>query len=188
MNPFSLALKAASWKAKLGIFAGIALMLLITHGAAFWVGLNKGKTISEVKIAKYEKDLADLRTKKVAAQVVINDKIRTVYVDRVRVEKEVQFKNNNIIRDNVISRDKTLANGWIYAHNQAVIGQLIDPVRAANDVESGVKDADALQVIARNLSTARLCATQNDGWKSWYAETKKMYDDFSAKHPTTEKK
>ncbi len=174
-------MKGLTWKIKLALAAGLIFLFVVTNLASYTIGLNKGKEISKTEIARYETRITELQNKAIKGQVVINDRVRTVYVDREKVITETKIINRDVIQNNVVSRPQTLSNGWVYSYNQSVQGLEIDAQRAANDIESGVKDVDALQTLNTNNATTRLCMAKVAGWEQWHAETKKMYDEFTAK-------
>ena len=184
-GPVGLGLKALTMKAKL-IGIGVSLLFLaVLMGASYMVGLTKGKGISRGVIAEYETKLATAQADKNKLQGELNEKVTTVFVDRVRTIERTVDANSRVIDGNVSSRDKNLSFGWIYAHNQAAAGLPIDPQTASNSFDSGIKDKDALQVIAQNYGSDKQKDATIQGWQQWYSDTKKMYDDYSKK---TEKK
>lgn len=184
-GPLGLGFSALTAKAKL-IGIGVSLLFIaVLMGSSYMVGLTKGKGISRGVIAEYETKLATAQADKNKLQGELNEKVTTIYVDKVRTIEHVVDSNSGVIDANVSSRDKNLSFGWIYAHNQAAAGLPIDPQTAANDYDSGIKDKDALQVIAKNYGTDKQKDATIQGWQQWYDNTKKMYDDYSKK---TEKK
>jgi hypothetical protein len=179
LNPLVLGFKALTGKAKLALIGIFLAMMVVTHGSAWFVGYQKGKNISVVAIANYEKSKNKLQADVNKGQGKVNEKTITVYRDRVQVVHDVVYKNRDIIRDNVVSRDSTFSMGWINAHNAAALGFPVNPEAAANKTPSGVKDADALITVAGNYGAAHQCQAQLQGWQNWYADTKKMYEDFA---------
>jgi hypothetical protein len=185
-GPIGLAFKALSWKVKLGIAAGLLVLLTITHGSAYLIGLNKGKAISATAIAQYETKIAHLQGEINKGQGNINGSVQIKYVDRTNTIHEIEYRNRDVIKNNVTNRDETVSCGWIYAHNQSALGKPIDPALAADSKPCNVNDVAVLTTVAANYNAAHLKDAKIEGLQEWITRTKQMYDDFATKGKSPE--
>lgn len=186
MSPFRLAFSATTWRVKLIIFGLVLALMSITHGATYYIAYNKGKAISQIEISQYKNQITTLQSRINKGQGTINEKVVVKYLDRDHYIDRVVYQNHDVIRDVVVSRPSTVTEGWVYSHDQAVTGSLIDPVLASNSTPSGIKDTDVLQTVATNYGSSLHNQNQVTSWQTWYVNTKAMYDKFSADRKATE--
>jgi hypothetical protein len=186
-SAFKLGLGTLSIGEKL---AALGVVLLLLFSSYAFVGhhyYKKGEAISAIQISKYESAIHDLQAKKSQGQVVINDRIVTKYVDRIRNVDRIVNTNHDVIQRVIVDRPSTFSLGWIDAHNQSALGLAIDPAKAANADASGITDKAALDIIASNYQKYHQCQIVVDGWKEWYGNTSKLYQDSNSKVPQEKK-
>jgi hypothetical protein len=180
MNYFSvlrMGIGALSIKEKLIIFGSVLFALIMSHVAVGFIFYNKGKNLSSIEIAHYQTQISQLQSNVNRGQVVVNDRVVTKVVDRIKNVDHIVYVNKNIIKTVVVERPGSYSNGWIAAHNQSALGLPIDPALAADSAPSGVTDNAALDIITGNYGKYHQCLIVVDGWKEWYTNTVKLYQD-----------
>lgn len=133
------AFKALGWGGKALVLAAILAIL----ASCYYVGLDRGKNISKVEIAKYEGKIKTLEAERNAAQAKIDVRYVTQYKDRIQYVDRVVTKTRTVVEQSV-PEQFTLSKGWIYAYNQSVRGLDVDPAKASDATPSTVTEMRAL--------------------------------------------
>jgi len=129
----------------------------------------------------YLKKLAEMQEKvKVAEEKSqqVNEVIKTVYVDKVKVIKQKGKDNVKYIEKVVTKYDNlcTLSNAAIRVHNSASQNQVATSAGGADEGTSDVKASELIKTVTDNYSTYYQTREQVIGWQQWYKEQKKIYE------------
>lgn len=163
--------KTFGWKGKLGILAAI-LALLAAFGGLYKTGYNSGAEVSKTEIARYKNKSLALQKKLAAAQTQVDTKIVTEYKDRTAYVDRVVYKTKTVVQTSV-PEQYNLSNGWVYAYNQSVAGEEVDPTKASDGKPSSTTDRTALLAIAGNNGICLANQAQLDSLQKWILETEK---------------
>ncbi len=172
------------WKIVGLLLAAIVLTNSINWFTTSRIYYAKGKTISKLAIADYEKKLVELGIHVRDGVIKVDKQVVTIYRDRVQYVDRVVTKNGEtIIKYVPVPRDKDgkeimVPKGWIYAHNQAAEGKIIDPALARDATPTGVSYAVALQIIADNYGTYQKLVAQVEGWQNYYKGLQQVYENY----------
>lgn len=150
------------------------VFFLVFVGCVYFEGSLKGKE-------GYLKELAELQEKiKVAEEKSqkVNEVIKTVYVDRVKVIKQKGKDNVKYIEKIVTKYDNlcTLSNAAIRVHNSASQNEVARSADGVDEGTSNVKISEVLTTVNDNYSTYYQTREQVIGWQQWYKEQKKIYE------------
>ncbi len=169
----------ATWKTKLGIGLAILVALGIALFAAYKIGYSKGENISAVEISKFQKEKAELQTKVVQAQAKVDTRVVTQYVTKIAYQDKIVYRNRDIIRTVIKDRPlhETVSNGWVYAHNQSVLGLEIDPIKAEDPLASGFLDSVILERVTDNYAIGNKAITQLEALQQWITESWKAKNE-----------
>lgn len=171
----------ATWKLRIMAGAAIIAALAIAIWAAHLIGYTKGKNISRVEIERYEKEVANKQVQVVTKIVKGDDRIVTKYIETVRYQDRIVYQNSDIIKTVVVDRpvDQSVSNGWVYAHNQSVATQPIDPTLAADAKPSGIPDSQILLGVTDNYAKANQCAAQLLSLQELIRQREKTIEEFN---------
>jgi hypothetical protein len=167
------------WGRKLMVGAAILAVLAGLVFAVHQIGYQKGHNESKVAIAKYEAGVQKLRADLAVERGKVDTKVVTEYLTKRETETVVEYRNRDVIRNAVVSRPENLSKGWVYAHNQATKGQIVEFDLAKIGTPSIVRDVDALDIIQQNYAIARRNKAKLDGLQSWVRETGKAYEQVN---------
>lgn len=167
------------WGRKIMVGAAILAVLAGLVFAVHQVGYQKGHNESKVAIAKYEAGVQKLRADLAVERGKVDTKVVTQYLTKRETETVVEYRNRDVIRNAVVSRPENLSQGWVYAHNQASKGQIVNFDLAKISTPSIVRDVDALDTIQQNYAIARRNKAKLDGLQSWVRETGKAYEQVN---------
>lgn len=179
MNLGNLGAKLAANKAKLIAGAAVLVALVIAVGAAHHIGYTKGSARSDLEISRYEKQVSDLNIELKNSQGKVTERIVTEYVPRVVERTRVVTRNVEVIKE-VVPEQWVLSKGWIYAYNQTILGEPIDPALAANEEPSGVYDSTALDVIGQNNGIANANHDQLVTLQEWVRQQQEATNEARA--------
>lgn len=176
-NPISLIppqYKIAAYIVAFVLFVGILF------GGGFWSGWTVAENKYTAIIATMEKDAAELRAANAELQTKLTEEIANVkervitkYVDRVRVIKEKQY----VYRDkatNAVPAQYELSNGWVHLHDAAATNTDADSTRSADGTTSGVKDNQALAIVADNYAACHANAEQLKSLQDYVREVQRV--------------
>jgi len=152
-----------------GILGGI-LVLVGTYEFGKYVGFKEGKAISEKVITDYENKILKLKNELEKKQIVVDTKVETVYVDRIKTIKEKEYVYVNQAAS-ILPASFELSNGWVYLHDQAARGRDADASFVSDGSPSGIKDNQGLEVVIRNYAS---CSTDRERLKAlqeWVTST-----------------
>lgn len=171
----SIAAKLAGMKYKLIAGVAVAAALAFAGYSLHQMGLTEGRAEAREAIAEYERKVTDLQRDLSEKTTEVSEKIVTEYVDRVVTRERIVYKNNEVIVE-VVPDTFKLSKGWVYAYNQTVLGQPIDPDLALDDTESSVSDREGLSLIATNNAICLANTDKLTSLQSWVRETEKVYE------------
>lgn len=108
----------------------------------------------------------------------VNEVIKTVYVDKVRVIKEKGEENVKYIETVVTKYDNlcTLSNAAIKLHDSASQNEMARSTSGTNEGTSNVKISEFLRTVTDNYTTYYQTREQVIGWQQWYNEQKKIFE------------
>lgn len=154
-------------------------MIMAFLGAIFWLGQMAGEARMEQAIDQYKKQVEALnkdleKERQNIKEVVVTEYIETIkYLDKVRIEYQTQVVE--------VPSKCSVAEGWVYLHDRAALGLPSDPALSADPTDSGVKDKDALAVVADNYVTCRKNAEQLTKLLSYLDQVDKAVNEANAK-------
>jgi hypothetical protein len=108
----------------------------------------------------------------------VNEVIKTVYIDKVKVITE-KGKENAVYIDKVVTKYDnicTLSNSAIRVHDGASQNELAQGTGGIDEGTSNVKISELLQTITENYTTYYKTREQVIGWQQWYNEQKKIFE------------
>lgn len=179
MSLTSIGTKLAMHKAKLITGAAVLAALVIAIGASYHMGYTKGEAQADFQIASYKADVQKLRADLLSAQGTVTERIVTEYVPQVIERTRIVTRNQEVIKE-VVPAQWTLSKGWIYAYNQTVLGEPIDPDLAMNEEPSGIYDSTALDVIGQNNAIANENIAQQTALQQWIREQEEVANNASS--------
>lgn len=148
------------------------LAVIIVALALFGTGYYKGLQVSKERIALFEaKAKADYERLKAAyekAKNDVNEKIVIQYVDRIVEVVKWRTKNVEIVKE--VPSNCELSAGWVHVHDSSAAGRDADRAAAADGSSSGIKDTEALEVVADNYGICAANAEKVKAWQNWYTE------------------
>jgi len=108
----------------------------------------------------------------------VNERIKTVYVDRVQIIKEKGKDNVKYIEKVVTKYDNmcTLSNAAIGVHNSASQNEVARSTTGTDEGASDVKISELLKTINDNYSIYYQTREQVIAWQTWYNEQKKIFE------------
>jgi hypothetical protein len=108
----------------------------------------------------------------------VNEVIRTVYVDRVKVIKEKSEDNVKYVEKIVTKYDNlcTLSNAAIKLHDSASQNEMARGAPGTDEGTSNVKASELLRTVTENYATYYQTREQVIGWQQWYNEQKKIFE------------
>jgi hypothetical protein len=161
------------------IGGGVLLLIVVALlGYGFYRVYNAGVNTAKVSISKYEKDIETLRRKLNEKDARTKERIITEYHEKVIYRTKVQVVNRDIIT-RIVPEQFNLSNGWVYAHDQASKGELIDESKAANATPSETSDKEALLVVTENYDGYNRTADQLEALQKYLKETQKNAEDVN---------
>lgn len=112
--------------------------------------------------------------KVVQSQIVVTEKVRTEYVERVKVLDGITTTIQSEVTRYVESKPLTMAClldlRWVGLHNAAAAGTLPPPASGADGTSSTITLADALQPITGNYATYHQVAARLTALQRWVRE------------------
>lgn len=152
-----------------------AFFVVLLIGMYFEGSLNNKKD--------YLKKLSDMQEKiRIAEEKShqVNEVIKTVYIDRVKVIKQRGKENVEYIEKIVTKYDNlcTLSNAAIRVHNGASQNQVARSTEGIDEGTSDVKASELLKTVTDNYTTYYQTREQLIGWQQWYKEQKKIYESL----------
>lgn len=160
------AFKLLSWKAKLGIGLAILLSYVGVFFAGHQIGYTKGVSQAKVQIAQFEAKATKQNSKLKDVQNKSNEVTVIKYVDRVKVVEKNVYVNRDVIKT-VVPEQFNVSKGWLYAHNQAVLGLPVDPELAKDPTPSKASDLLALLKINENYGVCLANKAQVEALLEW---------------------
>lgn len=157
------------------------LAVAVAFLGVFTYGYMKGNENSNIAIAKYEKQVADQGHRIVNGQIVVNDKIVTVYQDRIKKVYIRKEYNDGLIENVVPDSSNELALGWVRVHDAAATGSDVTAASAADAAPSGVTPNPALRVIAGNYGICQENAEQLEALQNWIKDSAKNVEAANKK-------
>jgi hypothetical protein len=146
------------------------LAVIIVALALYSTGYYKGLQVSKERIALFEaKALADYQQLRAAyerAKNDVNEKIVIKYVDRIVEVVKWRTKNVEIVKE--VPSNCELSAGWVHVHDSSAEGRDADSAAAADGTSSGIKDTEALEVVADNYGICAINAEKVKAWQDWY--------------------
>lgn len=146
------------------------LAVIIVAIALYGTGYYKGLQVSKERIALFEaKAMADyerLRAAYEKAKNTVNEKVVIKYVDRIVEVVRWRTKNVEIVKE--VPSNCELSNGWVHVHDSSAEGRDADRAQAADGASSGIKDTEALEVVADNYGICAANAEKVKAWQDWY--------------------
>ncbi len=120
----------------------------------------------ELKISKYETDANKLSAQLAAAQSLVEEKILIKYVTVIQtIEKDrIVYKNQAATE---VPNQAQMSNGWVYLHDQAVLGLPADDSKVKDPTASGVQDNQALGVVVDNYGICRENTAQLQAYQEY---------------------
>lgn len=112
------------------------------------------------------------------AEGQIKEVIVTEYVDRIKIVKEKEYVYREQAETSVPATCE-LPAGWVYLHDAAATSGVADPTRSSDATPSGVKDNQALGVVAENYSICRQNAEQLISLQKYVTELEKAIEDVN---------
>ena len=180
--------------AKIRLVTNNILIVLVILLLVFGGGLKSGYSLAEnhyvAIIAKMEKDKANLEKEKAQLeldkaeiQIMLNSKVETVrekivtkYVDKIKTITEKEYVYIEQAKE-VVPTKCELSSGFVYLHDQAARNQDADSTRSSDATSSGIKDNQALEVIAANYATANRNAEQLTLLQEYIRTVQKIVDE-----------
>jgi heterodisulfide reductase subunit B len=108
----------------------------------------------------------------------VNEVIKTVYVDRVKIIKEKSEDNVKYVEKIVTKYDNlcTLSNAAIKLHDSASQNEMARGAPGTDEGTSNVKASELLRTVTENYATYYQTREQVIGWQQWYNEQKKIFE------------
>jgi hypothetical protein len=162
--------KRVSYTAK--FVAPLFYILFLT--GVYLEGMIAGKTNFTKALAQYEEKLKSAEEK----SIQVNEVIKTVYVDRVKVIKEKSEDNVKYIEKIITKYDNlcTLSNAAIKLHDSASQNEMARGASGTDEGTSNVKASELLRTVTENYATYYQTREQVIGWQQWYNEQKKIFE------------
>lgn len=162
------AFKLLSWKVKLGIFAGILVLMAALVGSTYYIAYNKGLNVSAVEIANYEKDLAKLEGDLARARAEVDVRVVTDYVTRTETIKGDTIRVVDTITEYVpIQEEFRLSSGWVNAYNSSVTREELSAQAASDTTPATLTNPAILAIIAENNGIAHENAQKLTSLQEW---------------------
>ena len=150
------------------------ICLLLLAMGIFFEGRFTALSNMKDKLAEMQKqiEIAEAKSQEV------NEVIKTVYVDKVKIIKQKGEENVKYIETVVTKYDNlcTLSNAAISVHNSASQNQLARSPGGANEGTSDVKASTLITTVTENYVTYYQVREQLLGWQMWYNEQKKIHE------------
>lgn len=110
----------------------------------------------------------------------VNEVIKTVYVDRVKIIKEKSEDNVKYVEKIVTKYDNlcTLSNAAIKLHDSASQNEMARGAPGTDEGTSNVKISELLRTVTENYATYYQTREQVIGWQQWYNEQKKIFESI----------
>jgi heterodisulfide reductase subunit B len=110
----------------------------------------------------------------------VNEVIKTVYVDRVKIIKEKSEDNVKYVEKIVTKYDNlcTLSNAAIKLHDSASQNVVAQSSGGTDEGTSNVKISELLRTVTENYATYYQTREQVIGWQQWYNEQKKIFESI----------
>jgi hypothetical protein len=162
------------------------IFMVVAFIGVFAFGYHKGNAhgvkAGDDKVAAYEASHNQVTAKVNEGQVVINDRVTTKYVDRV---KKIYIERGNTDAliptiPNLNDPEYRLPAGWVYTYNVSVKGGNADASRVVDGTSSEVDPNSALRVIARNNYVCRIDQGRLEDLQAWIRESKANVDKANA--------
>lgn len=150
--------------------AGIGILMLVAACIYLYQqGKNAGIGIANTHIAEYQKKIQDLNTQLARKEILVRERVITEYHTKEIVRTQIEYKNRDIIKT-VVPKQYYLSQGWVYAHDQSVLGLEIDPALASNPNPSTVSDQAALNVVSDNYNISNKNTNQLEALQQYIRE------------------
>lgn len=161
------------------LLAIIVIITLLTVGSWF-AGYTKGKDSAKLIIDAYKitanQQIADLQKQ----TAVINTKVVTQYVDRVKTitkEKKVYVHD----AQSFVPSLNFMSIGWVYLHDSSATSVYADTTRSADATSSTIKDNIALATIVSNYGICNQNAEQLKALQEWIVRNKELIEKNNKK-------
>jgi hypothetical protein len=148
------------------------LAVILIALSLFGFGYYKGLQVSKERIALFEArakaDYEKLKSAYEKAKNDVNEKIVIKYVDRIVEVVKWRTKNVEIVKE--VPSNCELSAGWVHVHDSSAENRDADRTAAADGTSSGIKDTEALEVVADNYGICAANAEKVKAWQEWYTE------------------
>lgn len=149
---------------------GVAVLVI----SCTFAGYNHAKKIykqqCENRMLTFQNQLKDLKIELQKEQENIKETIVVEYVDRVKTIREKEYVYVTQI-ETIVPSQCDLSSGWVHMHDASASGGDADTAGASDETPSGVKDNQALSVVAQNYSLCQQNAEQLRSLQEWINRT-----------------
>lgn len=141
--------------------------------ALFGYGWFKGNEHGTERLVKYAAKQASISVKIIARQEAVTERVRTEYVNRVKVIKEKGDEITKMVPVHITVADDTacrIDNDFLRLHNAAAANTVPEATNAADGAASGLKLSQVLGTVTQNYTAYHEVAERLKKLQQWTRE------------------
>jgi hypothetical protein len=141
------------------------MLVAVVGAAAYGYGYIKGQNALFPEIEKLQEQVNLYKNRNTDLNKILEKERNNVKIEYLETIKILKQKEKVYVQQAIenVPAQYNLSDGWVYLHDQAVLGETAEPARSSNAAPSGIEDNQALATVIENYG---ICQQNSDQLKS----------------------